>query len=305
MNVQMRFITSDNVDQLTSLTKTDNIKLITGEDDLEGVESKIMETLKQSDANYGEMLENITDVATETPEPSIDDFSNIPSPEAEWAPDSPKFYPPSAKATESPGYGSHTPDYDPYSPGKKPNLSASYKFEPTDRYLREGDKVTFQDAVQHGYTSDTPFTIIWVDHDSVDASIEAPDGVRFIAYHGELGDVPPSDSFTNNTNSPAYNPNTPSPTITSSTAQPQTTQGSAILKTVTDPQTAQVQQQQQLQPTIVYDANNPAVTVTETKTVTGPQFVLPPQPMIEENIQKVDVKMKQAKILFLKNQIRL
>ena len=67
---------------------------------------------------------------------------------------------------------------------------------------------------------------------------------------------------------------------------------------MTDPQTAQQQQQQQQQqPTIVYDANNPAVTITETKTVAGPpQFVLPPpsQQMEEQPSEALNTSVNET-----------
>ena len=199
MNVQMRFITADNVDQLTSLTKTENIKLITGEDDLQGVEKLINEKLNQTEENYGELVDNLRDVATETPEPERNDYT-LQYPEQ-------TFYPAAEDTStqSSPIYGPNSPDYDPYNPEHTPispgvdtyfpapiitpPLTGSYVFKKTRRTLSAGDKVTFINAKQNGYKSDAMFTISWIDPDSFDASIEGPDGKTFIAYIGELGDV--------------------------------------------------------------------------------------------------------------------
>ena len=71
-------------------------------------------------------------------------------------------------------------------------------------------------------------------------------------------------------------------------------------KTVTDPQTVQSITKQ---PSIVYDSNNPAVTVTETKTITGPpEYVLSnnqqindPMPLKGINEDKEDKEGKEEK----------
>lgn len=275
MNVQMRFITADNVDQLTSLTKTENIKLITGEDDLQGVEKLINEKLNQTEENYGELVDNLRDVATETPEPERNDYT-LQYPEQ-------TFYPAAEDTStqSSPIYGPNSPDYDPYNPEHTPispgvdtyfpapiitpPLTGSYVFKKTRRTLSAGDKVTFINAKQNGYKSDAMFTISWIDPDSFDASIEGPDGKTFIAYIGELGDVPQMNSSTSI-------PINPTMTAPSQSLSPNVLGSDILNKTVTDPQTVQATA---AQPTIIYDTNNPAVTVTETKTVTGPpEYVL-------------------------------
>ena len=108
--------------------------------------------------------------------------------------------------------------------------------------MQQGDKVTFQGAVDQGYPADTIFTVKWIDYDNADAMIVGPDeNEPIIAYPGELGDVPTS---------PPYEPTSPTYHPTSPTYRPNSPD---------------------------YDPNQPAVTVTDTRTVTGPpELVLPP-----------------------------
>ena len=47
MNVQMRFITSDNVDQLVPLVQTDNIEKLTGETTYMAVENKTYQKIQK------------------------------------------------------------------------------------------------------------------------------------------------------------------------------------------------------------------------------------------------------------------
>ncbi|GAG28126.1 unnamed protein product, partial [marine sediment metagenome] len=136
-------------------------------------------------------------------------------------------------------------------------------FKSTDKDLQQGDKVTFQGAVDQGYPADTIFTVKWIDYDNADAMIIGPDeNEPIVAYPGELGDVPTSPAY--HPTSPTYHPTSPTYHPTSPTYGPESpTYGP------TSPD---------YRPTSPdYDPNQPAVTVTDTRTVTGPpELVLPP-----------------------------
>jgi len=184
MNVQMRLITSDNVDQLVSLTKTNNVKILTGKNTFKEVEQ--------------ETYDNIKAIAHDIPSAEM----VTPGDEEEQM---------QMQMQINPWTGGEDFTYDMQSfgvvnqpltidiPPQYPITSTIFK--PVEFSLLEGDKVIFRDAVNNGYDADTIFNVTWVDNDAAEASIVAPDGKKFVVYTGELGEIPPT--------SPAYVPTSP------------------------------------------------------------------------------------------------
>jgi len=144
MNVQMRFITADNIDQLVPLIKTDNIEKLTGETKLMDIEKKTYDKLENEAKDSAPEKENWENQAQA---PSYNDMMSF-------------------------GVGDEHPQYkqDTQDPGK---IAA---FNSTNRILKEGDKVIFQESIDNGYPADTIYTVKWIDYDDADASIVAPDG---------------------------------------------------------------------------------------------------------------------------------
>ena len=147
-------------------------------------------------------------------------------------------------------------------PSQQESKTPITAFKMTDRDLQKGDKVTFQEAVKNGYKPDDIFTVNWISYEDSDASIIAPNGEVIMVYPGELGD-PPSPAYvpispdyaptspTYGPTSPTYGPTSPTYGPTSPTYGP--TSPSDNIKSPT------------------------GVTVTETRTITGPpELVLPP-----------------------------
>ena len=119
MNVQMRIITEENIDQLLSMSYSDNInKLMKNKEPLENVLNEykidtqriIRNEEKNRKVEYGEEKQ-------ELPEPvNVNTTSSL-----DYAPESPAYAPGSpAYAPESPAYAPGSPSYAPGSPGYAP-----------------------------------------------------------------------------------------------------------------------------------------------------------------------------------------
>ena len=133
----------------------------------------------------------------------------------------------------------------------------------TQRYLEKGDKVIFQEAEKNGYKPDDIFTVNWISYEDSDASILGPDGEVIMAYPGELGDPP----------SPAYVPESPNYVPTAS-PNPYSSTSPAYI-----PKSPDYTFDSPPQPPSPSDniPSSKGVTVTETRTITGPpELVLPP-----------------------------
>jgi len=250
MNVQMRFITADNVDQLVPLIKTDNLEKLTGETKLMDIEQKTYDKIK---AEHEKPI----------PSAKFDTPSEQAAPEQEgwgFAPQPSIYDNMQSFGVSDFGFGIPPISTDfttqPLSQQSSRIITA---FKSTDKDLQQGDKVTFQGAVDQGYPADTIFTVKWIDYDNADAMIIGPDEHEpIVAYPGELGDVPPTvTSPPYEPTSPLYNPTSPTYHPTSPTYHP------------TSPTYGPNSPD--------YDPHQPAVTVTDTRTVTGPpELVLPP-----------------------------
>ena len=225
MNVQMRFITADNVDQLVPLIKTDNLEKLTGETKLMDIEQKTYDKIKSED---------------DKPVPN----AKFGTPSEQEVPYQPDWGIPQFGYDDVQSFGISDTVQSMFVPSTQPSKIIT-AFKSTDKDLQQGDKVTFQGAVDQGYPADTIFTVKWIDYDNADAMIIGPnENEPIVAYPGELGDVPTSPT------SPTYGPESPTYGPKSPTYGP------------TSPD---------------YDPNQPAVTVTDTRTVTGPpELVLPP-----------------------------
>ena len=246
MNVQMRFITADNVDQLVPLIKTDNLEKLTGETKLMDIEQKTYDKIKAEHEKPIPSAKFDTPSEQEAPEQS------------DWG------IPQQFGYDDVQSFGIPDTFENVFVPLKQPSKIIA-AFKSTDKDLQQGDKVTFQGAVDQGYPADTIFTVKWIDYDNADAMIIGPDESEpIVAYPGELGDVPAPMSPTYEPESPTYRPESPTYGPESPTYRP------------TSP--AYDPNQPAYRPTSpAYDPNQP-VTVTDTRTVTGPpELVLPPQ----------------------------
>ena len=261
MNVQMRFITSDNVDELVPLVKTDNIEKLTGETTYMAVENKTYKKIQK------DKFTEKPAVKDKTPTEEVDSY--------EWQRPAEQFG--GVDYMQPFGFQQEQPLYEmsfgemqnvgnmnqipaqPITPQQPSTPIAAFKT--TQRYLEKGDKVIFQEAEKNGYKPDDIFTVNWISYEDSDASITGPDGKVVMAYPGELGD-PPSPAFVPQSpqydpktpdyslNSPAFNPNSPNFNFPSPPAPPSPSDN--------------------IKP-------SPGVTVTETRTITGPpELVLPP-----------------------------
>jgi len=254
MNVQMRFITADNVDQLVPLIKTDNLEKLTGETKLMDIEQKTYDKIK---AEHDKPV----------PSAKFDTPSEQAAPEQEgWG-----FAPQPSIYDNMQSFGISDTVESMFVPSTQTQPSKIITaFKSTDKDLQQGDKVTFQGAVDQGYPADTIFTVKWIDYDNADAMIVGPDeNEPIIAYPGELGDVPTSPPY--EPTSPTYHPTSPTYGPTSPPYEP-----------TSPPYEPTSPTYHPTSPTYRpnspdYDPNQPAVTVTDTRTVTGPpELVLPP-----------------------------
>jgi hypothetical protein len=256
MNVQMRFITADNVDQLVPLIKTDNLEKLTGETNLMNIEQKTYDKIK------AENDKPIPSAKFDTPKEQVAADPQDWGTSQQFGYDNIQAFGISDFGAPQSGFGTGGM-YDPLplqQPSQQPAKPIT-AFKSTDKDLQQGDKVIFNGAVEAGYPADTIFTLQWIDYDNADAAIVAPDGTNVVAYPGELGDPPESDYVPISPDygpvspdygpvSPDYHPTSPDYGPTSPDYRP------------TSP---------------AYDPNQPAVTVTDTRTVTGPpELVLPP-----------------------------
>ena len=230
MNVQMRFITADNVDQLVPLIKTDNLEKLTGETKLMDIEQKTYDKIKKEQSKVIPSAK----FNTPTEQADLDLLSGWGAPQEFGFANMQSFGVPdmSFGTDQLPFSGSMVQNYQ--QPPHKPITA----FKSTNKTLQSGDKVIFSGAEDAGFSPETIFTVKWIDYDNSDAAIIAPNGESVVAYPGELGDLPESIPI-----SPPYNPISPDYGPTSPD----------------------------------YDPHQPAVTVTDTRTVTGPpELVLPP-----------------------------
>ena len=129
MNIQMRIITEENIDQLTSMNFSDNIIKLTGNEKVTAAEIKKRAQNKQF-KNIGQ-----TDIMNNTPQP---DYTAVPPPEGLYQDnpfmDTPPVQgyapvsPPPLFKDESPLYVPTSPPYQPTSPPYDPN---SPPYQPT------------------------------------------------------------------------------------------------------------------------------------------------------------------------------
>jgi len=164
MNIQMRIITEDNIDQLMNMSYSDNINklLQTDASDLtklvSNYKSNMLNKIRKEDAErnakYGKNIEmnfqlsppsgefapyaegrpvyapGTPDYAPGTPDYAPGTPAYAPGSPA-YAPGSPDYAPGSpAYAPESPAYAPESPDYNPYSPNSPEDLPPPPRFEP-------------------------------------------------------------------------------------------------------------------------------------------------------------------------------
>ncbi|MEE9573396.1 MAG: hypothetical protein V3W20_10140, partial [Candidatus Neomarinimicrobiota bacterium] len=212
MNVQMRFITSDNVDELVPLVKTDNIEKLTGEKTYMEVENKTYNKI------HGEKWKEKPKAKEGTPKeddelhlaqtgwgvPSYSMGTDAIQPfgfEQAMPLYQSGFQQPWGGLEQQPWGGSEQqlPLEQPMKQQEKPIAA----FRATFKTLDKGDKVIFQEAEKYGFKPTDIFTVKWISYEDSDASITGPDGQTIMVYPGELGD-PPVEST-----SPAYVPISP------------------------------------------------------------------------------------------------
>jgi DNA-directed RNA polymerase II subunit RPB2 len=285
MNVQMRLITDDNVDQTVSLTKTDNVKILTDKNTFKEVEQETYDYLKKIDTTQIKpIIEEKTPNEDETPfETLTSDMYTDPWGELDYNMQNFGIF-------DTTGIQPSLSINIPQSTQKIPSTFHSSELE-----LRKGDLVTYIDALNKGYDTNTLFTIITIDYDEGEGTIKAPDGKIFYTYVGELGDPPAY-----NPTSPPYNPETGSPVTTSPPYNPET--GSPV--TTSPPYNPTSPPYNPTSPPYnpktgspvttspPYNPTSPSVTVTDTRTITGPpELVLPPPQQItpSSSEQSLDV----------------
>ena len=257
MNVQMRFITADNVDQLVPLIKTDNLEKLTGETKLMDIEQKTYDKIK---AEHEKPIPSAKfDTPSEQVAPEQSDWG-VPQ---QFGYDDIQSFGISDFGFGIPPISTAFTTQEPSTQTQPSKIIAAFKS--TDKNLQQGDKVTFQGAVDQGYPADTIFTVKWIDYDDADAMIIGPDeNEPIVAYPGELGDVPAPMSPDYVPTSPAYAPTSPAYAPNSPAYAP-TSPAYAPNSPAYAPNSP------------AYDPNQPSVTVTDTRTVTGPpELVLPP-----------------------------
>jgi len=280
MNVQMRFITSDNVDQLVPLVKTDNIEKLTGETTYMAVENKTYQKIQK------DKFKKEPKAKDQTPKEEEDPYSVWSRPQEQFGgvdymqpfgfqPEQPLYEQSYTSGFEQPGMQMN-PSVDTMPTQQKPTTPIA-AFKTTQRDLQKGDKVTFQDAEKNGYNPNDIFTVNWISYEDSDASIIAPDGEVIMAYPGELGD-PPSPAFV--PTSPAYKP-TDSPAFVPTSPAYKPTDSPAFVSTspAYNPTSPDFSFDSPPPPPSPSDNIPPSkgVTVTETRTITGPpELVLPP-----------------------------
>jgi hypothetical protein len=126
MNIQMRIITDENVDQLLSMSYSNNINKLLHKDDDRSVE--------KMDALIRDYARKITSEQTRTPSYNIDEYPSLPTPlvanEIVTPPNAPPYDP------NTPPYDPNTPQYDPNSPQYDPNSPQydpnSPQYDPND-----------------------------------------------------------------------------------------------------------------------------------------------------------------------------
>jgi len=267
MNVQMRFITADNVDQLVPLIKTDNLEKLTGETKLMDIEQKTYDKIKEEKAKIIPSAKFSTPMAEKEEDP----FSS------DWG------FPQQYGYDDVLAFGLDTnlgPDpmqiykQDAPAPPISKTIAA---FKATDTVLQSGDKVIFSGAEEAGYPADTIFTVKWIDYDNSDAMIIGPnEDEPIVAYPGELGD-PPESTYTPkspdyNPTSPDYNPTSPEYNPTSPEYNPTSPEYNPTSPTYGPTSPTYGPTSPSPPP-----AKQPSVTVTDTRTITGPpELVLPP-----------------------------
>jgi hypothetical protein len=246
MNVQMRLITSDNINHLLSLHKSNNIKLLTGKETLKEVEIETREKLNASSQNEeeGERMEKYDD----------DDLFG----DYKW------------KASDE-------------------FVAAANKSDKSDKPFEIGDKVLFSNVAEYELSPSTIFEIKWID--DTDVGILNPvTGELIVAYIGELAyapNAPESQDYTNV--SPTYGPVSPTYGPVSPTYGPVSPTYGPVSPTYGP-----------VSPTSESPDPRQNVTITETKTITGPpNLVLPAQdtgfrsyqvqPITEEPVPEVGI----------------
>jgi len=158
MNVQMRIITSDNVDQLVSLTKTNNIELLTGHTDFEDVRT---DTYDRITDNYDENKQAFKEYGIEQ-----DD--------AQDAQDD-------AQDDAQSGDEAALAEKDVASPLPLIMAMQLTNIKPEERML-------YPDAIKHGFDADTVFVV--KDVNGLEITLVAPNGQTIFAYANELVDLP-------------------------------------------------------------------------------------------------------------------
>jgi DNA-directed RNA polymerase II subunit RPB2 len=210
MNVQMRIITSDNVNQLLSLSKSENIKLLTGKDSLEEVENIIREKLSEDVSEKHDIGEEV-----EYDNNELIDYSE-----------------------------------------QKVSQEFDKASKMSDKEFKAGDKVLFSNTEEYELPSNTIFEIKWID--DVDVGLINPSTNETInAYIGEIAHAP---NIEYTPLSPAYVPQSPTYAPYSPPYGPQSPPYSPN------------------SPSDAPENKKENVTITETKTITGPpELVLPSQ----------------------------
>jgi DNA-directed RNA polymerase II subunit RPB2 len=275
MNVQMRFITSDNVDELVPLVKTDNIEKLTGEKTYMEVENTTYNKIHSENWKEKPKAKEGTPKEDESPlpqtgwgMPSYDMGTDAIQPfgfEQTMPLYQSGFQQPWGGLEQQPwgGLEQQAPLEQPMKQQEKPIAA----FRSTFKTLDKGDKVIFQDAEKYGFKPDDIFTVNWISYEDSDASITGPDGQTIMVYPGELGDPPVElTSPPYNPISPDYGPTSPPYNPTSPPYNPTSPPYNPISPDYgpTSPP---------------YNPTSPpqGVTVTETRTITGPpELVLPP-----------------------------
>jgi hypothetical protein len=148
MNVQMRIITDENVDQLMSMSYSNNIaKLLHKPDDLskEETEKMIKDFVATMNMNVQSIMKHQVDEKPEIPTP-VEEVDIKLSESPPYAPNSPPYAPNSPPyAPNSPPYEPNSPPYAPNSPPYAPN---SPPYEPNSPAYKPGQSSSTPPAEQ-------------------------------------------------------------------------------------------------------------------------------------------------------------
>jgi hypothetical protein len=155
MNVQMRIITDENVDQLMSMSYSNNIaKLLHKPDDLskEETEKMIKDFVATMNMNVQSIMKHQVDEKPEIPTP-VEEVDIKLSESPPYAPNSPPYAPNSPPyAPNSPPYAPNSPPYEPnsppYAPNSPPYAPNSPPYEPNSPAYKPGQSSSTPPAEQ-------------------------------------------------------------------------------------------------------------------------------------------------------------